>query len=640
MKIFFSKDLPAPYNSVYRYVQDLMGEYRLAGGRNFRYEMVDMEDEKNKAVAQSYGINQIQVNEVASDQMKSRAVFMGIVIIHGDMIERLGEVTAPDGLEFKITGAIRKMSGKSDALQSLKTPVNVTFYASGDLNAFKIKGFDTVAGDVKAIVEKVNVQNYRKLQYNFIDPSLDKSTQKVAEQYGLQKLQWKEETTPDGKHIAAGEGVLSIVLENNGHFQVVPLQLSRSMFGQFFIAGMDKIDEKINNGLGLLLSKHSVVGYATGHGEKSLEDEREGSANFKKYLSGSYEIKPVDLTKEEISDSIRTLIVNGPKQKFTDEELYSIDQFVVKGGSVLFLMDSFNEMRPQGGNPYGQSYYIPLDTGLDKFFTAWGVTVGKDYVMDKKCYVQRQGQGGSMPIYFIPMIEKKSLNRKSPVTETMKNAIFVKASSVTINADLAKQAGLSSSVLVSSSDESWKMQGQINLVPYMIQPPDPKNLAKYPLTVSLEGKFKSVFGGVRPAPVIDPKKPADAKKAADDKKSAVEQQAGIRESVKAGRVIVVGTSEISGGQAIDPEGKSPDAALLANAVDWLSGDSSTPEMRSKGLDFNPIDSTGDVTRFFIKAVNVVFLPFMVVVAGLLVWRLRKIRRKKIRAEFSKEKTHE
>jgi ABC-type uncharacterized transport system involved in gliding motility auxiliary subunit len=628
VKVFFSKDLPAPYNSVYRYVQDLMSEYKLSGGRNFRYEMVDMEDEKNKSVASGYGINQVQVNEVASDQMKSRAVFMGLVIIHGDMVERIGEITSSDGLEFKITGAIRKMTGKSDALLSLKDPVSVTFYASGDLKGFKIQGFDTIESTVKTIVDKVNVQNYRKLRYTFVDPSLDKSVQTIAAKYGMQRIQWKEEVTPDGKHLPAGEGILSIVIESSGRFQVVPLQISQTIFGRFVITGIESLDEKINNGLSILLSKHAVVGYATGHGEKSLEDEREGSANLKKYLSSSYDLKEIDLTKEEISDSIGTLIINGPKSKFTDEELYAIDQFIMKGGNILFMVDSFNEMRMQGGSPYAQSAFLPVDTGLEKFFSSWGVTIGKDYILDKKCYIQRQGQGGSMPIYFIPMIERKTLSHSNPVTKTLKNIIVVKGSSITLNNDLIKRVGLSSDTLISSSKESWKMQGQINLIPFMIQPPDEKSLSSYPLAVSLAGKFRSVFAGEKPVS-SDPKKAAEAKK---DSLSGP----GIKESAKAGRVVIIGTSEMAGGPAIDAEGKSPDAAFIANAIDWIGGDDKTPEMRSKGLDYNPIDSTNEYTRLLIKILNVALLPVFVVIAGIIVWRRRTIRRNAIRAQFTKE----
>jgi ABC-type uncharacterized transport system involved in gliding motility auxiliary subunit len=634
VKVFFSKDLPAPYNGVSRYVQDLMSEFKLSGGGNFSYEMVVMEDEKNKSAAASYGINQVQVNEVASDQMKSRAVYMGLVIIHGDMVERLAEITSAEGLEYKITGAIRKMTGKSDALLSLKNPISVTFYASGDLKGFNIQGFDTVESKVKDVVEKLNVQNYRKLSYSFNDPSLDKSTAAVAAKYGMQKIQWKDERTPDGKFLPAGEGVLSIVLENDGRFQVVPLQIARTIFNRFVVAGTDNLDEKLNNGLSLLLSKHSVVGYLTGHGEKSLENDREGSANLKKYLSGSYELKAVDITKEEIPDAVRTLVINGPTSVLDDEALYVIDQFIMKGGNVLCLVDAFNEVRQQSNSPFGgQPMYIPVNTGLEKFFGEWGITVGKDYVMDKKCYTQRSNQGGSMPLYFIPMIERKTLNHDNPVTAAMKNLIFVKGSSIAINEDVVKRSGLKAEALVSSSNESWKMQGKINLVPYMIQPPAAKDMASFPLAVALEGKFKSVFGGVRPAP-------ADPKKAAEKKDVPLGSQNGIAQSVKTGRVIVIGSSEIAGGQAIDAEGKSPDAIFIANAIDWLGGDDSTPEMRTKGLEFNPIENTDDATRLLIKAFNIVLLPILVIVAGIIVWRRRIVRRNSIREKFSKVNSHE
>ena len=211
-------------------------------------------------------------------------------------------------------------------------------------------------------------------------------------------------------------------------------------------------------------------------------------------------------------------------------------------------------MRQQHNNPFGgQSMYIPISTGLEKFFSEWGVSIGKDYVLDKKCFIQPT-QGGAMPRYEVAKIERSSLSRKSPVTASMKSLFFVKGSSIVINDGKVKSAGLSAMKLVSSSDESWKMEGRISLVPYMIQPPADKELSSFPLAVSLEGKFKSVFGGVRPAPAADPKKDKEKAKDAEKKDVTVGGDRGLAQSAKTGRVIVASSSEIAGGMAIDADG--------------------------------------------------------------------------------------
>ena len=45
---------------------------------------------------------------------------------------------------------------------------------------------------------------------------------------------------------------------------------------------------------------------------------------------------------------VAALIVNGPKEKFSDTEIYKIDQFVLRGGNVIFFVDSIDEIMPSG----------------------------------------------------------------------------------------------------------------------------------------------------------------------------------------------------------------------------------------------------------------------------------------------------
>ncbi len=75
-------------------------------------------------------------------------------------------------------------------------------------------------------------------------------------------------------------------------------------------------------------------------------------------------------------------------------------------------------------------------------------------------------------------------------------------------------------------------------------------------------------------------------------------------------------------------------------IDFLSGNHDIPEMRSKGLELNPLRDTGDAMKLALKIFNIVVLPLLVVAAGLVVWRRRLSRRKRIMAEFAAEVNHE
>jgi len=631
VKVFFSSDLPAPYNGTQRYVLDLLEEYDNAAGSYFRIEAVDVDDEKGKQVASSYGISPVQVREVASDQFKQRSSYMGIVLIHGELVEKMNEITSPEGLEYRITNTIMKMIDKSDKLLAAKEPVSVTLYASDELKNFGIQGYDKLTDTVRAAFERVNNDNYKKLSFNAVDPSFKKETAAVAARYGIQTLKWKDTSLPGGKRLPAGEGILAVVVEHGNRSHVIPLQVQPTIFRRLVISGLDNLNDTLNSAVSAVLSHNPAIGYVSNHGERPLNDERMGAANFRTLMNETYDVREIDLSKSEIPLEVKTLIVNGPKAAYPSEELYKIDQFMMKGGNVLFLVDSFNEMRAQSRNPMQQSSFIPIDTGIEKILSGLGVSVDKDYALDQKCFVQRS-ENGDMPIYFIPVLEKKSLSGDNVITRYMNKMIFIKASTLTINANQQKSAGLKATTLLTTSDKAWKMQGQINLIPFMIAPPPENQMASYPLAVMVEGKFKSVFDGVRPAP-SDPKKVQPAAEGAI-------AESGLKQSAKSGVAVVIGTSEVTSGEVVDVEGRFPNGAFLMNIIDYMNNRTDTPEMRSKGLAFNPLDMTKDVTRMMVKGINMFLVPIIAIIAGLIVWRRRVTKRNLIQAKYSVEGKNE
>jgi len=59
-----------------------------------------------------------------------------------------------------------------------------------------------------------------------------------------------------------------------------------------------------------------------------------------------YELDEIDLSKDAIPANVASLIVNGPKTEFSDEELYKIDQFIMRGGNALFFVEHIEVKQP------------------------------------------------------------------------------------------------------------------------------------------------------------------------------------------------------------------------------------------------------------------------------------------------------
>ncbi|MDH5525977.1 MAG: GldG family protein [Nitrospirota bacterium] len=110
---YFTRDLPPPYNRLQERVQDLLQEYRSLSDGKVNYEFVDPAEMGESAESQMMlqGIPQVQVTDVSSDQVQVKAGFMGIAVLFEDRREVIPVVQGTQGLEFLLTGKIRKLTG-------------------------------------------------------------------------------------------------------------------------------------------------------------------------------------------------------------------------------------------------------------------------------------------------------------------------------------------------------------------------------------------------------------------------------------------------------------------------------------------------------------------------------------------------
>ena len=84
-------------------------------------------------MAGSFGIRPIQIQAIEKDEVKFQKAYMGLVIIHGDQVERIPTITTTDGLEYKLTMAMRKLNNKVSALLALEDRIHVDLYMSSSL---------------------------------------------------------------------------------------------------------------------------------------------------------------------------------------------------------------------------------------------------------------------------------------------------------------------------------------------------------------------------------------------------------------------------------------------------------------------------------------------------------------------------
>ena len=297
----------------------------------------------------------------------------------------------------------------------------------------------------------------------------------------------------------------------------------------------------------------------------------------------------------------------------------------MRGGNVMLFCDPFN-MEQQ--NYYQPATFTPINTGLNRLLSSYGIQLESAYVFDENCYKARQQtmQGiQSFDLYWAPMMSNRELNQKNPITKNLGYVIFLQPGK--INTDIAAPDGIKRTVLARSSEKSWTQSQNIQLTPNIGVPYDKSTEKSEALAVLAEGKFKSAFD----------KNPAETESDAEDGLATTTHISQARQS---GKIFVAGTSYITSNQLIDENCSEPVALFVRNAVDYMNGNADLCSMRTKGVSFQTIDKTTGAYARFVEYFCMFGLALLIIGAGLFVWRKRTIRRRKIHNVYNPNDSRE
>jgi ABC-2 type transport system permease protein len=659
--VFFSRNLPAPYNNVEQYLRDLLEEYAVHANRFFNYRFYDVSAEEgdipaeareNQKLASTYGIHPIQVQAIEKDEVKFQRAYMGLVLIHGDLVEQIPTITTTDGLEYRITTAIQKLNNKISALLRLPGKIEVKLFLSPALSSIApfmgLKQLPELPAEIEKTVKALNAKTYGKLEYQFSEPPADEKFEEVTKANNLLALSWP--ASKDGK-IPAGKGAAGLVVAYRDRKITLPLidVVRIPIIGtQYKLLGQEELGSLINSSVESLIEINSQLGVLADHGAAPLagepgapQDDPQAFGNLRELLSGNYAITPVRLSEGSIPEGIACLLMVKPREKFNDYDLYQIDQFLMQGKSLALFIDAFAETQmPQMP---GQAVYRPIETGLEPLLEHYGVRIQPTFVLDENCYRQEmpaQLGGGDRPIYYAPLIKSQFIDQDLGFMRNIRGLVTVKVSPLELLAERAKENNLRAYRVLATSERSWEAKTPINLNPMTLRPPTSKEgMSSRPIAYLLEGSFPSFFAG-KPLPVreVSPKKegepeqpPPAAPPAIDTSK--IERQGQFIAKGRPGRIFLLASSEMLSNVVIDESGRGPNTVFALNVIDYLNGREGIAMMRAKEQKLNPLADTGAGTKTFIKTFTIAGLPLLVALFGVGVWFRRSARKKRIQEMF-------
>jgi ABC-2 type transport system permease protein len=234
------------------------------------------------------------------------------------------------------------------------------------------------------------------------------------------------------------------------------------------------------------------LAYITGNGEPLGINTLDALTT----ISHFYHLDTVDINPQiYISNAYDAIIIDKPETVFDDKAKFKIDQYVMRGGHVLWMLDMLNTSLDSFRN---SEQFIAMDKGLnlDDILFKYGVRINSDLVEDMVCNqlpspVDASGQtsGGLSNWIYFPVITPTS---KHPIVNNMNSVMCQFANSI----DTVSGGNIKKTILLASSKYSrvTPSPARVSLTMMKYAPPaEMFNKPYKPVAVLLEGKFKSVF---------------------------------------------------------------------------------------------------------------------------------------------------
>lgn len=424
-----------------------------------------------------------------------------------------------------------------DIIKGLKDEVTIRIYLGNtDLNA----GFKRLQDDIKNILKDFQSYGGNKVEYEIInpeeitDPQALKTFQTDLMSRGLSPVNLRVKTKsgmtdrmifPSALVVYGGREFPINLLENQiGYSPQDVLNHSSILLEYKFINAINKLTQY----------RPPQVGIIEGHGELSNIELASIQETMK---SLQYDVKHFNLTQGYyIPARFDAIIIAKPKYAFSDQDKYKIDQYVMRGGKVLWLVDGTTaDMDSLRYNREGQ-IVNGLDLNLDDMLFKYGARINNDVLQDINLYNQIPLVVGKMgnapqtemfPWYYFPLLVSDNIH---PISRNLDPVAAYFASSV----DTMKNLGVSKTILLHTTENAKAQMAPTRVHFGVLQgKPNPAyfNQPELPVAVLLEGQFESAFKN-RMAP--------ETLSAFD----TVESLKFIDKSQKPGKMIVIGDGDI------------------------------------------------------------------------------------------------
>jgi ABC-type uncharacterized transport system involved in gliding motility auxiliary subunit len=457
----------------------------------------------------------------------------------------------------------------------------------------------------KEIIKEIAGVNRKKVELRFHDPDSGESERKKANEAGIRSypLEKVERGSAEVKQAYFG---IRITLGNQT--EVIPVAYSAENIEYQLLNLLKKMTRK---------GKQSNLGIVKVEGAFNYPEPSQSSSKdtfgvfIHKVYSPEYgEPTEVNLNQEEVNSEISTLLLVGAP-RLTEQGMYHLDQYLMKGGNLIYLAETMKFSLPSGGRSMpgmgmsdGFATAIESAKNMRDFTSNYGFEVKSEMILEPDSslvtdsFVQLE-EGMIIPYHYPlwPVVtkESKGLSKESELTKTSSGIVLPWTSGITVIPE--NQPNASILTVIESTKDADIRSDYLPIAENQIsaQPINPGGI-KIPMGVYISGRLKSKF--------TKDNLPPDFK---------LESFISETPENKTSKIFVIGTPYLISDifftkeQYVDVFRKT-NLPFFLNLLDIFSGDTDLIATRTKQSYVQNLKSIGKLEQMVFSIMNLFLIP--------------------------------
>ena len=510
-----------------------------------------------------------------------------------------------DDRHYSLSEATKTLLKQTDA------PIEVTLLLDGDLNA----GFTRLKKATEELMDEMSV--YADLSLNL--PSREGT--ELQDSLGLRPIVIHEREQ-NGKTAQTTIYPYALISYKGRGAVVTLLKNTRGLSGEENLNNsIEQLEYAFAEALHRLQQTELPrIAIIEGHGEP---DERyvwdlEQTLSQYFYVDRGAIIIPEQGVDVHLLDGYKAIIIANPQTAFSDIERFIIDQYIMRGGTVLWVVNgvrfSNDVLQSDGFTPI-----IPLDLGITDMLFRYGIRINPALVQDLQCMtipvnVSEDPQTPNLqpfPWTYAPLL---LTSNSSPIT---RNTGQVMSTFVSPIDAVGGEDGIDKRVLLATSTATrvTATPGEVNLND--LQPDlDAFRYQYVPVAVSLEGTFNSAFAHRMMPDSIVSDEPI-RKQSVATRQVVVGSGSIIMNEVERNQVLPMGYDRYNQIQFSNRD-------FIANVLLWLTDSEGLIQLREKTVALRLLnDKRAHDERARVQAISTISPIAILALLGGVIWIIRK-----------------